>query len=154
MLGIALADLKMRTFYYLAYGSNLNRAHMAQRCGAAQPVGWCLLQDWQLCFRYWADVQPAPGCHVYGGLYRITPGCEKALDLYEEFPSLYDKRYTTVEAHLYEQPIQPLPVMFYCMRGGAYQAPDAAYLAEITQGMIDFNFPLDALQRAAGLSLS
>ncbi|MEG3637790.1 gamma-glutamylcyclotransferase family protein [Magnetococcus sp. PR-3] len=139
----------MQTSYYLAYGSNLNRAKMAKRCPDAQAVGWAKLTNWQLCFRYWADIEPAPGQQVYAGIYRITERCEQALDGYEEFPQVYDKCFLTIPVFLEQQPYkQALPVMFYRMHPTAYQAPSVDYLQEIKQGFLDFLFPTTPLNRA------
>ena len=69
---------------YFAYGSNLHRADMLARCPAALPLGRARLPDHALVFRSWADVAPAPGRAVVGGLWRITPACAAALDAYED----------------------------------------------------------------------
>jgi len=68
---------------YLAYGSNLHRGQMRQRCPHAKALGSILLQDARLVFRGVADVEYAPGEAVPCGLWRITPSDEAALDRYE-----------------------------------------------------------------------
>lgn len=68
---------------YIAYGSNLHRGQMRQRCPRAVALGTIMLQDARLVFRGVADVEYAPGEQVPVGLWRITPSDEAALDRYE-----------------------------------------------------------------------
>jgi hypothetical protein len=68
---------------YLAYGSNLHRGQMRQRCPNAVPMGGMLLHDARLIFRGVADVEYAPGHQVPVGLWRISAQDEAALDRYE-----------------------------------------------------------------------
>ena len=37
--------------YYLAYGSNLNKAQMQKRCPGAKPIGKGLLEGYELFFK-------------------------------------------------------------------------------------------------------
>ena len=41
--------------YYLAYGSNLNLEHMAQRCPSAKPIGVTTLENYRLVYKGSAD---------------------------------------------------------------------------------------------------
>ena len=68
---------------YFAYGSNLNVAQMAQRCPGAKLLGRIKLPGWKLVFRGVADAIQEPGAFCYGGVWRITPEDEAALDTYE-----------------------------------------------------------------------
>src|SRR5215471_3552853 len=80
-----------------AYGSNLHVGQMAQRCPAAKPLGRIILPDWKLVFRGVADCVPEPGAVCYGGVWRITQDCERALDRYEGVRSgAYRKQYVPV----------------------------------------------------------
>ena len=55
--------------YYIAYGSNLSRQQMAQRCPGAKIVGGAVLKGWQLLFGYYATVEPSRGQkHAGAGL--------------------------------------------------------------------------------------
>lgn len=88
---------------YFAYGSNINLSQMSYRCPAAEVVGPVVLEDHQLLFRGnyrgngVATIAPCEGQNVQGLLWRITPECEKSLDVYEAFPRLYDKQPVTVQ---------------------------------------------------------
>jgi gamma-glutamylcyclotransferase (GGCT)/AIG2-like uncharacterized protein YtfP len=88
--------------FYIAYGSNLNMAQMAYRCPDALPCGSGVLRDYELLFRghpggAYATVEPCTGSSVPVGVWRITKRCERALDRYEGFPSLYRKQTVSVE---------------------------------------------------------
>lgn len=77
---------------YLAYGSNLNHKQMAERCPEAIYLGSTILQDWRLIFKSVATIEKKIGRNLPVGIYQITDECEKALDIYEEYPQLYDKK--------------------------------------------------------------
>ena len=87
---------------YFAYGSNINLVQMAYRCPAAQVVGPVVLEGYELLFRGNASgngvatIKPKEGQQVHGLLWRITPGCERSLDLYEGYPHLYEKESVAV----------------------------------------------------------
>ena len=79
--------------YYMAYGSNLNKAQMAFRCPDAVPVGLAVLQNWELVFRRGVlTIEPKQGASVPIGIWEISDADEKSLDRYEGFPVFYDKK--------------------------------------------------------------
>ena len=80
------------TKIYLAYGSNLNHQQMAERCPNASYLGNTMLKDWRLIFKSVATIEKDLGKHVPVGVFQITDECEKALDIYEDYPQLYDKK--------------------------------------------------------------
>ncbi len=136
--------------YYFAYGSNLDRAGMLSRCPAALPLGRAVLDRHALVFRRWADIVPRPGAGVTGGLWRITPDCEAALDDYEDVGSgLYRRLHLAVQP---EGAASPVSALVYRMNAGALASPDPAYLATILQGCRDFGIG-DAAVRAAASGL-
>jgi gamma-glutamylcyclotransferase (GGCT)/AIG2-like uncharacterized protein YtfP len=98
---------------YIAYGSNLNRQQMAERCPTAKILGTSALSDQRLLFRgpgggAVATVEGFKGGSVPVLLWEITETDEASLDRYEGWPILYRKermklRYAgkTVEAMIY-----------------------------------------------------
>jgi hypothetical protein len=76
---------------YFAFGSNLDRDQMARRCPGCRPRFPARLDDHRLAFSHlslrWgggaADVIPAPGSVVWGGVYELDPGHLDQLDRYE-----------------------------------------------------------------------
>ncbi len=114
---------------YFAYGSNLNVDQMQWRCKNAVPLGPYTLQGYRLVFRFYADITPAPGKSVKGGLWEITDEHEELLDRYEGYPDLYGKYYED-------------DIMFYRMREDAYdlRLPTLGYLGDMLEGMENFGF--------------
>ena len=98
---------------YFAYGSNINLEQMACRCPAAEVVGSAVLDGYELLFRgnrsgYGvATVEPLSGSQVSGLLWKLTPECERSLDIYEGYPRLYEKEDITVRTA--DGGIQPSP---------------------------------------------
>ena len=77
---------------YIAYGSNLNHRQMAERCPEASYLGSTILKDWRLLFKSVATIERKIGKNVPVGIFQITDQCEKALDIYEDYPQLYYKK--------------------------------------------------------------
>ena len=76
---------------YGAYGSNLNTKQMQQRCPNSYPICSIYLEGWDLVFKGVADLEKKPGSISLIGIYEITKLCEKSLDIYEEYPLVYNK---------------------------------------------------------------
>ncbi|RYB04774.1 gamma-glutamylcyclotransferase family protein [Lichenibacterium ramalinae] len=143
---------------YFAYGSNMNRADMRARCPAAVPLGPAHLPDHALVFRAWADVVPRAGSRVAGGLWRITPACAAALDLYEDVADgLYRRLLLPVLAAEGDAPGQA-PVhrqaLVYRMAGTHEAPPDPGYLATIVAGCRDFGIDAEPVLAAAARAAS
>lgn len=136
------------TRLYFAYGSNLNVAAMRRRCPAAKKFGRCTLPDWRMVFDGVADIIPSPGNVVEGAIYTITPECERSLDKYEGFPSLYIKDGFWIKVNRRDGVSVERPVMFYTMQTEAIQPPCEAYYETIRQGYDDWSIPYDTLEAA------
>nr|WP_102958979.1 gamma-glutamylcyclotransferase family protein [Mangrovicella endophytica] len=145
---------------YFAYGSNLSKAHMAALCPGAEPVGAATLADYRLVFRTFADIEPAAGCNVVGGLWRVTAACEAALDAYENLDGGLYRRIEILPQWLGPDAIPPAdgqpeaaPAVFaYRMNEAGYAVPANAYLAVIEAGYRDFGLPVEPLVAAAAAS--
>jgi len=73
---------------YFAYGANMERAAMRRRCGAAVPLGPAVLRGWRYVIAQgYGSVAPAPGMHVFGVLWRLTPRDLAALNAFESLDS-------------------------------------------------------------------
>tara|TARA_R110002096_G_scaffold69893_1_gene167666 strand:- start:215 stop:739 length:525 start_codon:yes stop_codon:yes gene_type:complete len=128
-------------YLYGAYGSNLNKDQMRFRCPYAKPVASYDLEGHALKFRGVADVESAERkSTVPLGLWRITDTCEKSLDRYEGFPSLYEKKF--IHTHYGK-------VMLYvmCDQDNIYP-PSDAYLNGIATGYFDFKLDNRLLKEA------
>lgn len=129
---------------YWAYGSNLNITQMKARCPAAEPVAPLTLPRAILRFRGVADVAFHEAAKCHGGLWRITPTCEAALDIYEGVAGgLYEKRYILLRV---EGRVERC--LLYKMLQRGIMPPSEGYLEIIARGYQDFGLPLERLDRA------
>ena len=138
---------------YFAYGSNINLEQMAVRCPAAQVVGPAVLDGYELLFRgnrsgYGvATVEPLSGSQVSGLLWKLTPECERSLDIYEGYPRLYEKEDITVRT----ADGRDLTVMAYIMTGELWRdpaIPSRSYYNGILEGYRQNGLPVPALEAA------
>ena len=121
--------------YYLAYGSNLNKAQMAIRCPDAKPVGAGFIPDHELVFRRgFLTIEPKEGVDVPVGIWKISDRDEMALDRYEGYPRFYFKREMTVSCNG-----KALDSMVYIMQDGhPIQRPSESYFVTVGLGYRDF----------------
>ena len=132
---------------YMAYGSNMNKRHMAQRCPAAKAVGKLLVPGFRLAFKGVADMIEAPGFGTPVALWELTPDCERALDAYEGYRAeapkagLYRKRYWSKKG-------DDTRYMAYVMNLSHFGPPSQVYYDTIAQGYRDFGLSLDHLNEA------
>ncbi|MCB1219840.1 MAG: gamma-glutamylcyclotransferase [Planctomycetales bacterium] len=132
---------------YFAYGSNLSRDQMADRCPAALPLAPYALGGHRLEFvgegnSRWgrggvATVVPQPGSSVPGALWLLTPECEAALDRFEGVDS---GRYFRDE-QLMQHDGNPVLIYIATDERGAANKPNRKYLDVITLGYA--NWQLD-----------
>ena len=132
--------------YYLAYGSNLNKKQMKNRCPDAVPVGNCVVNDYELVFRGVATIEPKPGASVQCGIWKISADDERSLDRYEGYPRLYVKQdfWVTVKG-------KTVRAMAYVMTNGIRRLspPSTGYLLTIAEGYDDFGLDDKPLSIAA-----
>ena len=138
--------------FYFAYGSNINLNQMEYRCPNAQVVGPVVLENYKLLFRSntrnagVATIKPHKGRKVYGLLWKITPECEKSLDIYEGYPRLYGKEDVTVR----DSSGQEFTVMAYVMTDLCKEPalPSVFYYGGIETGYRQNGLPVSALAKA------
>ena len=65
---------------------------MTERCPKAIYIGSTILKGWRLIFKSVATIEKELGKDVPVGIFEISDQCEKALDIYEDYPRLYDKK--------------------------------------------------------------
>jgi len=128
---------------YFAYGSNLNRKQMKRRCKDSLIKKKTTLKNYQLTFRSKygaADIDKKKNSKVYGAVYEISKSDEKRLDLYEEYPNLYKKKFFRYNNKL---------AMFYIMEKKSKRTPPTArYLKTIKQGYKDWKINVRSLNAA------
>ena len=123
---------------YFAFGSNLNQKQMKRRCRDSKYIGCYSLQNYKLVFRNYflgggvADVEKKKNSSVLGAIYKISKKDERELDIYEDFPKTYIKRYFRLLGK---------KVMFYYMpKKTKHILPSKRYLNLIIQGYKDCGY--------------
>ena len=123
---------------YFAYGSNLFHKQMKKRCKDSIYLKCFILKNYKLYFRNnylgggVADIQKKKKHKVLGAIYKISKRDEKKLDVYENFPKTYIKKYFRLSGK---------KVMFYYMPKKTIQTPPSRrYLNLIIQGYKDCGY--------------
>ena len=128
---------------YFAYGSNLHHFQMRRRCKDSVFLKKINLRNFKLTFRSKyraADIEPKINSIVPGGLFDISKSDEKKLDLYEDYPILYNKHYF----YYYGK-----KVMTYTMvKKTSFAYPTERYLNIVKKGYLDCNLSKKALIQA------
>ena len=128
---------------YFAYGSNLSHENMKKRCKDSYFIKPINLKGYSLTFRgkYGAaDIEKNKNSKVLGGLYEISESDEKQLDIYEEYPILYEKMYFSNFGK---------KVMTYIMlKKTTFKNPTTRYLNIIVQGYKDCKLDEKYLNKA------
>lgn len=136
--------------YYIAYGSNLHMKQMLIRCRDAVRIGTDTLEGYKLTFRSnncfgVANIEPAKGRKVHVGIWQISARDERALDRYEGYPWLYEKKEFIVRVN----GIRVNAIAYVMTPGHKLASPAPSYLRTIRQGYKDFGFDPRPLLRAA-----
>ena len=123
---------------YFAFGSNLNQKQMKRRCRDSKYIGCYSLKNYKLVFRNYflgggvADVEKKKNSSVLGAIYKISKKDERELDIYEDFPKTYIKKYFRLLGK---------KVMFYYMPKKTKSIlPSKRYLNLIIQGYKDCGY--------------
>ena len=136
---------------YFAYGSNMDRAHMARMCPQAKAYGTGRIAHYRFFITAsgHGSIAPFRGANVLGVLWRVSAIDIAALDRYEE-----------VAGGLYEQAMMPVKHDEKLLRALVYVAKDATpgrasprYRAQVIGAAREWKLPDDyvrALERAFG----
>ena len=81
---------------YVAYGSNLNKKQMSQRCPDAKVISTGMLNGWRLVYRgslsgSYLSIVEDPKAKTPVVLWSISKRDERMLDIYEGYPRFYTK---------------------------------------------------------------
>ena len=126
--------------YYFAYGANLNRKQMLERCPDSKPKFMVTLPNYKLIFAGWsrkwrggvATIKRFGGEKVLGGIYDVSDQCLRQLDRYEEG---YDRLKVTVFTEVDE----PIEAITYIKSGQLEETqPSKEYLVLTQQGYRDW----------------
>ena len=117
---------------YFAYGSNLNHFQMKRRCKDSVFIKKIYLKGYTLTFRSKyraADIEQKKNSFVQGGLFEISKSDEKKLDIYEDFPVLYNK--------LYFKYYNKKVMTYIMLKKTKFRYPTERYLSVIKRGYKD-----------------
>ena len=126
--------------YYFAYGSNLNKKQMRERCPDSKPMFTAVLPNYKLVFIDWsrrwrggtASIKPFRGERVRGAIYEISERCLPQLDKYESGYSRY-------KVTVFSEDDEPVEALTYIKAGQFEETqPSKEYLAVIQQGYRDW----------------
>lgn len=148
--------------YYIAYGSNLSLAQMAERCPDAVPVGRTVIQNYRLLFKgsmtgAYLTVEKAKGYAVEGVIWQISEEDEKRLDHYEGCPDFYYKK--TMEVPLiafapeFMQPARVESLIYIMHEERRLGIPSDWYVETCYEGFKRFGLNVKRLKTALKESL-
>jgi gamma-glutamylcyclotransferase (GGCT)/AIG2-like uncharacterized protein YtfP len=128
---------------YFAYGSNLNKKQMKERCPDAKPKFKAVLPNYKLFFTGWsrewkggtASIKPVRGQNVPGAVWDISESDLRRLDRYEGYPTNYDRINVLV---INEDGVAGKAITYIKRQQSDETKPSAEYLAIIRQGYRDW----------------
>ena len=129
--------------YYFAYGSNLNKKLMLERCPDSKPMFVASLPNYNLVFVGWsrqwrggvASIRPFRGEKILGAIYEVSDRDLRRLDSSQGYPSNYNRLNVTV----FDEDGEPIKAITYIKSGQSEEVlPSKEYLALIQQGYRDW----------------
>ena len=129
--------------YYFAYGSNLSRKQMKERCPDSKPMFVVSLRNYKLVFVGWlrqwrggvASIKTFRGEKVLGAIYEVSERDLRQLDKYEGYPNNYTRVKVTVADEFGNQ----IEAVTYIKAGQLEETqPSREYLFAIQQGYKDW----------------
>ena len=141
--------------YYIAYGSNLNVARMAERCPDAEVVGTGKLRDMQLLFKgsmtgNYLTVEYAQDSEVPVAIWKVSGQDEVNLDRYEGYPRFYYKKEIPLEVKdVKTGELRIMNTFIYIMHEERILGvPEEWYMNICKEGYRTFGFDLKFLDEA------
>ena len=117
---------------------------MAKRCPKASYIGNTILKGWRLIFKSVATIEKDIRKEVPVGVFEISDQCEKALDVYEDYPQLYDKH--KLDVNLNGTLVTAMTYIMVANYG--ISPPSGKYFEVISEGYkncgLDLNFLFEA----------
>ncbi|MFC1992398.1 gamma-glutamylcyclotransferase family protein [Chloroflexota bacterium] len=129
--------------YYFAYGSNLNKKQMTERCPDSKPIFTATLHNYKLVFVGWSrqwqggvsSIKSFRGERVPGAVYEVSDRDLRRLDKYEGYPDIYNRLNVMVT----NEDGEPVEAVTYIKKGQLEETrPSKEYLAVLQQGYKDW----------------
>ena len=129
--------------YYFAYGSNLSRKQMMERCPESKSMFVATLPNYKLIFVGWsrqwrggvATIKPLRGEKVLGGIYEVSEKDLRRLDSSEGYPDIYQR----LKVNVFDEDGNQVEAVTYVKSGRLEEnQPSKEYLAIVQQGYRDW----------------
>lgn len=147
--------MRLKKRIYAAYGSNLHIEDMKKRCPDAEILGTSKLENYGLYYggeegRSYLSVEPNKGSYVPLGMWLVSEKDELALDVYEDYPSLYKKvemDFLIMNKNTGESTLEKA-FIYILEEGYGRFAPTDTYVETCKKGYLDFGFDTSLLEEA------
>jgi hypothetical protein len=145
----------MSVRYFAAYGADLNKKQMEERCPGARVAGTSVIEGYCLLFKgglpnSYLTIKRKKGGSVPVGVWEVTEAQEGILDRYEKCPALYRKeefRLPVTDGQTGE--VRQLDVFAYIMVNNRKAClPLQKYYLACLEGYRDFGFDEKPLYEA------
>lgn len=129
--------------YYFAYGANLSKKQMRERCPDCKPKFIATLPNYKLIFTGWsrqwrggtASIKAARGEKVFGAVYEVSEKDLRLLDKYEGYPATYNR----VKVLVFDEDGTAVETFTYVKTGQTEETtPSPDYLTIVQQGCRDW----------------
>ena len=128
--------------YYFAYGLNVGKKQMLERCPDSKPRFIATLHNYKLIFTGWsrqwqggvASIKPFRGERVLGAIYEVSDSDLRQLDKYEGYNDY--NRLKVMVADEYGDAVEA--VTYIKIRQSEETQPSKEYLAVLLQGYRDW----------------
>lgn len=148
----------MKTYYYLAYGSNLNIEQMLRRCPNSKKIGTSSINGYRLLFkgapeRSFLTIEKDVAHNVPVGIWEVDEEDIRSLDMYEGYPFFYYKKESEVTYEDIDGSKKTINSFVYIMHESNHIGkPTRQYFETCLQGYRDFGFDRKYLDEALELS--
>ncbi len=134
---------------YFAYGSNMDRMQMADRCPDSVVVGPATLPDhaFRIATGGYATVVPSPSDAVHGVLWHLPETDEASLDAYEDLASDF---YRKIECEVTDGDGVRRPAMLYVASDPTPGRPVPGYQEKVVAAAIEHGFPAPYVGQLSG----
>jgi gamma-glutamylcyclotransferase len=149
-------DSKADKLFYFAYGSNMNKKQITERCTAPKAIGIACLADSKLEFfghsAEWdggqESVIPSKGENVWGVIYELSQTDKDRLDSLQDIRMDGTGAYFHYPARLIDQAGVGRAVLFYRRNFcDVPQKPSREYLEFIIQGAVENGLPAEYIEK-------
>ena len=139
---------------YFAYGSNMWRQQMRERCPGHELIGTAVLKDHTLCFPRFskirkcgvAGIRPQPDAEVWGVVYRLTAEDFAALDRregYDPFQPPHVNRYDRRTVRVLMDDEMRDCLTYFAREEPGRHVPSAEYMEAILTGAEENELPAE-----------